>query len=285
MDLPETPTSPPVPSDPAPSVIESAPASVSPSLDSPPSQSPAALVAPTLPPTAPASHAPVRRYGFLCSYCSSRLEAHDALAGQSGNCPTCGNSIVIPILDRRGRLIDPTTGQIIKQDPLPVHAYAAAGTRAPRIVNVNPASAAGAGMPNTGDVPMAPGPVPPRREDDPRPTQVIECPRCLRRSQLHANHCSGCGLPFTMEGTNSPLMGSSNGWAVASLILGIVGLTGGFIIFAIPCLLSLIFGVIAIRRTQGDPNVRGGMVLAVAGFILGLLGTLLAILLFARIFM
>src|SRR3954464_11810352 len=75
-----------------------------------------------------------RRYGFLCSYCSSRLEAVESMAGQSGTCPTCGKSIVIPILDYRGRLIDPTSGEIIKQDPHPVHAYAAAGHKAPQIV-------------------------------------------------------------------------------------------------------------------------------------------------------
>ena len=35
---------------------------------------------------------------------------------------------------RYGRLIDPKTRQIIKQDPHPVHAYAAAGERAPGIL-------------------------------------------------------------------------------------------------------------------------------------------------------
>lgn len=264
MNLSETPPSAPVSADPVP---------------------PASPVIPNMVPLP--SSTPVRRYGFLCSYCSSHLEAHDALAGQSGNCPTCGNRIVIPILDRRGRLIDPSTGQIIKQDPLPVHAYAAAGARAPRIVSVSAATAGS--VPNSSAIP-APG-VPeapptspqPRREDDPRPALAIECPRCLRRSLLHANHCSGCGLPFTMEGTNTPMMGASNGWAVASLILGIVGLTGGFILFGIPCLLSVIFGIIAIRKTQADPNIRGGMALSIAGFILGLLGLLLSFFLFVQI--
>src|SRR5690606_18143378 len=93
---------------------------------------PVAAAAPPAPP--PMRHAgpPMgRRYGFLCTYCSSRLEAVESMAGQSGTCPTCGNSIVIPILDSRGRLIDPTSGKVIKQDPHPVHAYAAAGHKAP----------------------------------------------------------------------------------------------------------------------------------------------------------
>src|SRR5213079_3653291 len=75
-----------------------------------------------------------KRYGFNCGYCSSRLEATESMAAQEGQCPTCGNQITIPILDRYGRLIDPKTRLIIKQDPHPVHAYAAAGDRAPAIL-------------------------------------------------------------------------------------------------------------------------------------------------------
>src|SRR5687768_8869853 len=34
-----------------------------------------------------------KRYGFNCGYCSSRLEATEAMAAQEGQCPTCGNQI------------------------------------------------------------------------------------------------------------------------------------------------------------------------------------------------
>jgi hypothetical protein len=37
-------------------------------------------------------------------------------------------------MDRSGRLLDPRTREILKPDPHPVHAYAAAGDRAPAIV-------------------------------------------------------------------------------------------------------------------------------------------------------
>ena len=77
------------------------------------------------------------------------------MAAQEGQCPTCGNTITIPILDRYGRLIDPKTRQIIKQDPHPVHAYAAAGERAPGIV---------------------------RGRDG---KQMIRCPRCAGRQPDH----------------------------------------------------------------------------------------------------
>src|SRR3712207_278861 len=134
-----------------------------------------------------------KRYGFNCGYCSSRLEATEAMAAQEGQCPTCGNNITIPILDRYGRLIDPKTRQIIKQDPHPVHAYAAAGERAPAIL----------------------------RAKDGR--QLIRCPRCQGTSPITANNCKSCGMPFTMEGTTLEAAGSSNGFAVASLVLGIIG--------------------------------------------------------------
>ena len=110
------------------------------------------------------------------------------MAAQEGQCPTCGNNITIPILDRYGRLIDPKTRQIIKQDPHPVHAYAAAGERAPRI----------------------------QRQKDGK--QVITCPRCNGLSPITANNCKGCGMPFTMEGTTLEASGASNGFCVASLV-------------------------------------------------------------------
>src|SRR5436309_2623489 len=122
-----------------------------------------------------------RRYGFNCGYCSSRLEATEAMGAQEGQCPTCGNNITIPILDRYGRLIDPKTRQIIKQDPHPVHAYAAAGERAPKIL---------------------------RRPDG---AQTIQCPRCSAGSPITANNCKSCGMPFTMEGPTLEAAGTSIG--------------------------------------------------------------------------
>ena len=135
-----------------------------------------------------------KRYGFLWGYCSSRLEATESMAAQEGECPTCGNQITIPILDRHDRLIDPKTRQIIKQDPHPVHAYAAAGDRAPKIIRAKEGK------------------------------QYIVCPRCAATSPITANNCKSCGMPFTMEGTTLEATGASNGFCVASLVLGIIGL-------------------------------------------------------------
>ncbi len=181
-----------------------------------------------------------RRYGFNCGYCSSRLEATESMAAQDGQCPTCGNTITIPIQDRYGRLIDPKTRQIIKQDPHPVHAYAAAGERAPRIL----------------------------RQNDGK--QIIRCARCSTANPISSNNCKACGMPFTMEGTTIEAAGASNGFCVASLVLGIIGMVTCFI-FVTP-ILALIFGFIGYLQVSKAGSEGGGKKMAIAGMILGALG-------------
>ena len=102
-----------------------------------------------------------------------------------------------------------------EQDPHPVHAYAAAGERAPLIL---------------------------RAKDG---KQTIKCPRCGGLSPITANNCKGCGMPFTMEGTTLEAAGTSNGFCVASLVLGIIGLPAACTV--IPPILALIFGIIGYR--------------------------------------
>ena len=192
-----------------------------------------------------------KRYGFNCGYCSSRLEATESMAAQEGQCPTCGNNITIPILDRYGRLIDPKTRQIIKQDPHPVHAYAAAGERAPAIL---------------------------RTKDG---KQSIRCPRCQGISPITANNCKGCGMPFTMEGTTLEAAGTSNGFCVASLVLGIIGLPAACAV--IPPVLAVIFGIIGYNQvTKSGVEGGGGKGMAIAGIICGAIGCFLAIMFIAN---
>jgi DNA-directed RNA polymerase subunit RPC12/RpoP len=185
-----------------------------------------------------------KRYGFNCGYCSSRLEATESMAAQEGQCPTCGNNITIPILDRYGRLIDPKTRQIIKQDPHPVHAYAAAGDRAPKILR------------------------------QPGGQQNIQCPRCAAISPITANNCKSCGMPFTMEGTTIEASGASNGFCVASLVLGIIGIPAGCTI--IMPLLAIIFGIIGFNQTS-QASEGGGKGMAIAGIICGAIGGIIGI--------
>lgn len=189
---------------------------------------------------------PGKRYGFNCAYCSSRLEATESMAAQDGQCPTCGNQITIPILDRYGRLIDPKTRQIIKQDPHPVHAYAAAGDRAPKIL---------------------------RRQDG---KQVIRCPRCAGESPITANNCKACGMPFTMEGTTVEAAGASNGFCVASLVLGIIGIPAACTLI-LP-VLAVIFGIIGFAQISRNEGEGGGRGMAIAGIVCGVIGCFFAML-------
>ena len=166
------------------------------------------------------------------------------MAGQEGQCPTCGNTIVIPILDRYGRLIDPMTGKIIKQDPHPVHAYAAAGERAPRILRQGGGS------------------------------QVIQCPRCGSLSGITSNNCKSCGMPFTMEGTTIEAAGGGNGFCVSALVLGIIGIPAGCT--GIVPLLAIIFGVIGLNQVNKTGTEGGGKGMAIAGMICGAIGCFIA---------
>ena len=191
-----------------------------------------------------------RRYGFNCAHCSSRLEATESMAAQDGQCPTCGNMITIPILDRYGRLIDPKTREVIKLPPHPVHAYAAAGDRAPRIL----------------------------RQPDGR--QIIVCPRCNSQSPINTNNCRTCGMPFTMEGTTVEATGTSNGFCVASLVLGIVGIPASCTVI-LP-ILAIIFGGIGYAQVSSNSASRGGKGLAIAGIICGLIGCMLGLLFHMR---
>jgi ribosomal protein L40E len=189
-----------------------------------------------------------KRYGFNCGYCSSRLEATDSMAAQEGQCPTCGNTITIPIQDRYGRLIDPKTRQIIKQDPHPVHAYAAAGERAPLI----------------------------QRQVDGK--QLIQCVRCQAMNPITSNNCKSCGMPFTMEGTTLEAAGTSNGFSVASLVLGIIGLPASCTI-VVP-LLAVVFGGLGYAQASRVGAEGKGRGMAIAGMALGTVGCLVAVWLF-----
>jgi hypothetical protein len=191
----------------------------------------------------------VRRFGFNCPWCSSRLEATMLTAGQHGQCPTCANDIRIPILDRHGRLIDPETNKIVKPDPHPVHAYAAAGDRAPKIL---------------------------RNENG---VASIQCVRCNALNPVAANSCRACGIPFTLEGTVQKDKGSGNGYATTSLVLGILGIPTCAII--VPSILAIIFGIIALLQanTSGNAKSRGT---AITGIALGGIGLLITVVMYLR---
>lgn len=61
----------------------------------------------------------------------------------------------------------------------------------------------------------------------------------------------------------------TSGWAVAALVFGILGMLGGFCLFAVPCVIAVICGHAGLIETRGGAKSGRGM--AIAGMIMGYL--------------
>ena len=78
-----------------------------------------------------------------------------------------------------------------------------------------------------------------------------------------------------MEGTTLEASGTSNGFAVAGLVLGIIGVPAGCTI--IPPLLAIIFGWIGYAQISKGGGEGGGRGMAIAGIVLGGIGMLIGL--------
>jgi uncharacterized membrane protein YvbJ len=93
------------------------------------------------------------------------------------------------------------------------------------------------------------------------------CPQCGEKIPDDAKFCPKCGAALTakVERARAPAPATTkertSGMAVASLILGILGIS----------ILAIIFGAIGISQTNKDPNLKGKG-LAIAGLVLGIIG-------------
>lgn len=181
------------------------------------------------------------RFTFSCQRCDSILEGNSHLGGQLGRCPTCAAVFHVPHVDPETGL--PTGPAEVADDgqlPTPVHAYAAAGDKAPQI----------------------------RRLPDGE--SVVVCPRCSSQMPVDANICSACGIPFTIEGA-SEISGSAsnaNSLASASLIVGVVSLPL-FMIGVVPGPIAILLGVAGLRRAKRSGMKDRGRNLAIAGILCG----------------
>jgi len=192
------------------------------------------------------SNTPVRpsatlaRFTFSCTRCGSILEARGEQCGQLGRCPTCGGVFTVPVLDpRTGLASGPAAVADAGQLPTPMHAYATAGTKAPKIKRLE-----------NGD-------------------QVILCPRCGRDMPVDVNTCRSCGMPFTIEGATQIMEAGpiTNTRAPIALTLGILSLPT----FCLPILgpAAVIFGLYAFRRARALGPVGSGRSMAIAGIVCG----------------
>jgi hypothetical protein len=94
---------------------------------------------------------------------------------------------------------------------------------------------------------------------------ALTCPRCQSRNPDGSDACEHCGLAFRRDG---PFVTSGNprrqGWAFASLTLGILGIpTLGLL--GIGALLGIIFGIVAAVKATRQPEIYGGKGLAICG--------------------
>lgn len=181
--------------------------------------------------------APKRRFNFACPRCECLLEAHTGMSNQRAACPTCAARIVVPY-------VEPGTGLPLRcelldeagQAPTPLHAYAASGHQAPRILS-------------TGDL------------------TVIECPRCKAHNDIEADVCAACDTPFTME--SAPTVGRRRGASYGATALGLGILSIPLFITVAPGLLAVWFGVQNVLGSGGAYRTGYG----IAGLVLGLISS------------
>ena len=87
-------------------------------------------------------------------------------------------------------------------------------------------------------------------------------------------------MPFTMEGTTLEAAGTSNGFCVASLVLGIIGIPAFCAI--IPGALAIVFGIIGYNQVSKSGAQGGGKGMAIAGIICGCIGAFIGIMMILR---
>ena len=136
------------------------------------------------------------------------------------------------------------------QDPTPVHAYAAAGDKAPEIVHLKDAG------------------------------QAIVCPRCDATSDIEQNYCEACGFPFTMEGANRAAHSTADGYAVASFVVGLISLPVCICAGAYGGIGAFIAGVLgwtSLTRVRSTGSARGGRRWAIAGLALAMVGLVIVL--------
>lgn len=119
------------------------------------------------------------------------------------------------------------------------------------------------------------------------------CSKCGNQVDQGNSYCQKCGAvvsqPLTAQpqSATAPLTSNmsvtavkTSGMAIASLVLGIVGL---FFFPFIPSILAIIFGVISIGQINRSNGVLKGKGMAVAGLVMGIIAVVLSILLIALV--
>jgi hypothetical protein len=94
------------------------------------------------------------------------------------------------------------------------------------------------------------------------------CPRCQVQNPHHAAFCLGCGFKVELlKDTPAPSASLRNGLATASLIIGAISFcTVSF--FLVGAITSMVLGVVALVKSNSQPDEYGGRGRAIGGIAL-----------------
>lgn len=99
-----------------------------------------------------------------------------------------------------------------------------------------------------------------------------QCPKCGANCNDSDMYCGVCGAPLPMWNRVAPRR-TGNGFAVASMVLGIVGLcTSWFFLGIVPAILAVVFSLIVLCSEQRRQNGRN---MAITGLVTGILALVL----------
>ena len=101
---------------------------------------------------------------------------------------------------------------------------------------------------------------------------LVYCSQCGNSNANESLFCKSCGYSIKPVRIPSPnqfavATNKSDGYAIASMVIGIISFFGGFILI-VPPILAIIFGHISLRRIKYY-NALSGKGMAITGLILG----------------
>jgi len=106
----------------------------------------------------------------------------------------------------------------------------------------------------------------------------MNCPKCKASNDNSAKFCAACGAPLTSAPAPAAGTPPANGFAIASMVLGILGFLMSWFLLAIPSILAVVFGHIARGQIKRSEGKQGGDGFAIAGLVTGYLVGGLAVL-------
>jgi len=184
-----------------------------------------------------------------CPTCGKTLSAPDSSAGKRAKCPQCDQIMIIPAVAQDSETFAAPTAQ----QPPPLDSQPASGPPENWLDGLGGSDQA------TGAV---------AGSDARRP-----CPECGEMIAAGAARCRFCNTPFDSRfsgGYGRRGRGQSyNGFAITSMVLGIVGIVT-FCFGIVLGILAVIFGAVALNGMAKSRNPEGkGM--AVTGLVLGII--------------